>query len=291
METRGTTPYKSPSNSRLLAALEDRFLGADDSSWTGRKPLFTRIVADVPIALYINFLADKSYAASLAPKYFRPIDLRNDERSTLFTVLFFALEGARPLAAPPALGVLAPAVMQSNWRFYGRLAPPGMDPRPGVLFIRTVVSSLLMAAFGRRFARCFPLRRAQRMSLMVDGRFVTAAIDPGAGSAPALAFRAERNDSPAVGDVFDKQFISYDRYARWIVDQHSSLAVWPREYVLQDMHLDVRMAEILPLRALSCSVAGLEAFVSDPSNVYDCFVVKGLKVYLDNILVSPGGVS
>lgn len=277
------TPYRSPSTLPLVRALENRFLAADESSWTGRKPLFTRVVADVPDALYINFLAKKSYAASLAPGVFHPIDLPGDDGATLFTILFFTLLRARPLVAPFRLGILAPAFIQSNWRFYGHLSTPGFDRQRGVLFVRTVTTSLMLSLFGRRFARCFPLRRARRMNLTVRKGHVECAIDPGQGSAPALRFRAKPISSPKVSDVFGKQFTSFEQYARWIMNQHLSLAVWPREYVVQDMRLDFGVAEILPLQSLSCVVTGLDSFVSDSSRVLDCFAVKNLKVYLDNM--------
>jgi hypothetical protein len=59
--------YKSPSRYRLLNRLEDKFLSADHSWWTGRYPFQTRVVAEVPRALYLNYLVEKSYVAALAP--------------------------------------------------------------------------------------------------------------------------------------------------------------------------------------------------------------------------------
>src|SRR5262245_44929481 len=111
--------YNSPSSSRLVAGLENNLLAADSSCWTGRQPLCGRVVADVPCALYLNFLARKSYAALVAPDLFRPFDLPGSRDETLFTVLFFTLARARPLWAPRICSVFSPPVMQSNWRFYG----------------------------------------------------------------------------------------------------------------------------------------------------------------------------
>ena len=156
--------YQSPSRSGIVKRLENKLLAADDSWWTSRHPLYTRVVAEVPLALYLNFLANKSYVASLSPRLFRPLDLPGNPNATLFTLLFFSLERARPLWAPRTLGALAPHLMQSNWRFYGHITGLRPDSRQGVLFVRTVTTSLLLSAFGRRLARCFPLRRAHHLA-------------------------------------------------------------------------------------------------------------------------------
>ena len=276
--------YQSPSRSGIVKRLENKLLADDDSWWTSRHPLYTRVVAEVPLALYLNFLANKSYVASLSPRLFRPLDLPGNPNATLFTLLFFSLERARPLWAPRTLGALAPRVMQSNWRFYGHITGLRPDSRQGVLFVRTVTTSLLLSAFGRRLARCFPLQRAHRMTLERAARRLTGAIDPGGGSAPQLVFEGEQIEPPQVSVVFCQQFPSYADYARWIIDQHLSLVIWPREYVVQDMHLDFQEAKIIPLRCLRCRLAGLEDFIPDGTTLpMDCFAVEGLKVFLDKI--------
>jgi hypothetical protein len=275
--------YKSPSPSRVITRVENELLAADDSWWTGRFPLHTRLVAEVPRALYLNYLARKSYSASLAPRLFRPLDLPGDDNSTLFTILLFTLERARPLWAPRTFGVLAPRIMQSNWRFYGHIRESGPGSRGGVFFVRTVTTSLMLSAFGRRLARCFPLQRAHRMTLEREACRFSAVIDPGGGSAPELVFEGEQSEWPQVSDVFCQWFPSYQDYARWIIDQHLSLTIWPREYVVQDMHLDFQGAKITPLRCLRCRISGLDDFLPDEFKPIDCFAVEGLKVFLDKI--------
>jgi hypothetical protein len=275
--------YKSPSPSRVITRVENELLAADDSWWTGRFPLHTRVVAEVPRALYLNYLARKSYVASLTPRLFRPLDLPGDNNSTLFTILLFTLQRARPLWASRMFGALAPRIMQSNWRFYGHIGEPGSGSRGGVFFVRTVTTSLILSAFGRRLARCFPLQRAHRMTLEREACRFSAVIDPGGGSAPELVFEGEQTEWPQVSDVFCQQFSSYDDYARWVIDQHLSLTIWPREYVVQDMHLDFQGAKITPLRCLRCRISDLDDFVPDETKPIDCFAVEGLKVFLDNI--------
>ena len=169
----------------------------------------------------------------------------------------------------------------SQW--YGHITQSESESRQAVLFIGTVTTSLVLSAFGRRLARCFPLRRAHRMTLGWAARHLTAVIDPGGGSAPRLVFEGEQAESSQVSDVFCQQFLALEDYARWIIDQHLSLAIWPREYVVQDMHLDFQQAKITPLRCSRCRISGLEDFIPDEIKPIDCFVVEGLRVFLDNI--------
>jgi len=120
------------------------------------------------------------------------------------------------------------------------------------------------------------------MTLNWEAGHLTGVIDPGPGTAPELVFEGEKVESPHLDGVFCHQFRSYDDYARWIIDQHLSLTIWPRESVVQDMHLDFQDAKIIPLRCIRCRVSDLEGFVHDQTKPH-CFAVEGLKVFLDNI--------
>ena len=160
---------------------------------------------------------------------------------------------------------------------------PDSESRNAVLFVRTVTNSLALSAFGRRLARCFPLRRAHDINVAWTGRQLTAAIEPGGGSAPELFFEGEQSECPDATQDFRNEFATYDEYAHWIIDQHLSVVLWPREYVVQDMHLDFQKARITPLRCLRCYVSGVEDFVPDGGKPLDCFVVENLRVFLDNI--------
>ena len=276
-------PYRSPSPSRAIAFLEEDLLSRDDSAFTGRSPLYARMVAEVPRALYLNFLVSKSCVAALAPGVFSPLDLPGDHESTLFTILLFTLEHARPVCAPQIFGAFSPRIMQSNWRFYGHIKGLAVQHRPGVLFIHTVTTSLLLSLFGRRLARCFPLRRAAQMNVEVRDECVSAVIDPGKGTAPALVFEGERMQSAPAQPIFREQFPSYDTYARWIIDQRLSLVIWPREHVIQDMHLDFQKASITPLRCLQCRVSAVADFLPEKAEPFDCFMAERLPVFLDSI--------
>jgi hypothetical protein len=160
---------------------------------------------------------------------------------------------------------------------------PNSESRNAVLFVRTVTDSLALSTFGRRLARCFPLRRAHHIKVAWAGRQLAAVIEAGGGSAPELFFEGEPSECPDATQEFRKGFATYDEYAHWIIDQHLSVVLWPREYVVQDMHLDFQKARITPLRCLRCHVSGVEDFVPDDGKPLDCFVVENLRVFLDNI--------
>lgn len=278
--------YRSPSRFSGISDLESNWLGGDTSWWTGRKPVFVRTVAEVPEAIYLNYRASRSYAAALAPGLFEPLSLAGRDDATLFTILIFRLENSRPRWIPRTLAAFVPRIMQSNWRFYGHIAAePAAVPRPCVLFVRTVTTSLALAVFGRRLARCFPLHRARRMYVHWSGDDVTVSIDPGRGSAPALHYAGRRAaEESRMNRPVVEEFSSYNDYARWVIDQHLSLVLWPGECVIQDMHLDFGAAQIIPLKCREHSLIGVD-FMTHQIELIDSFAVKGFQVFLDDIYV------
>lgn len=246
-----------------------------------------RLRARVPRVLYLNFLARRAFAEALAPDCFRPDGLPNDPSRTLFTILLFELQGARPTWAPAWLGRLAPRVLQSNWRFYGRLTGLPEGERPGVLFWRTVTDSRSLAAFGLRLARCFPLRRARRMELSHVGDEVRAQIDPGEGQAPGLVFRGRVLPEGDVPGVLRSRFTSFADYGRWIADQHLSATVWERERVVQEMHLSFNAARFVSVETQEVDIPALAECVEDPTQPFSCFLAEDLEVWLDSIRSLP----
>jgi len=76
----------------------------------------------------------------------------------------------------------------------------------------------------------------------------------------ALLWQARRarltGDEPggvvrALGQRLDALAIFGRRLVRWMIDHHLSLVSWPRETIVQDMHLDRDHATITPLRSSS----------------------------------------
>jgi len=199
-----------------------------------RRPIYIRMRARVPGVLYVNFLADRSYADRLAPESFRPTPWPADQHKTLFTILMFRLRSGRPTRAPAALGRFTPSLWQSNWRFYGTLTSLPEGQQPGVLFWRTVTDSRFLTMFGLRLARCFPVQRAQRMELRCHGREVFASISAGSGAAPSLSFQGELTDDEEVPLPLQASFTRFVDYATWVADQHLSATVWPHDVVVQD---------------------------------------------------------
>ena len=117
---------------------------------------------------------------------------------------------------------------------------------------------------------------------------VSAEIARGGGSAPEFRFEGTTSPSPTSDVAGQLGFREYDDYARWLIDQHLSLAIWPRETIVQDMHLDFAHAKITPLRASLCQVSGLddlEGLLLDPTHPVDCFAVEGLRVFLDEVAI------
>lgn len=278
-------PYRSPARLPGWRSLEEKWLAP--GPLPGRNPLYVRVRARVPQVLYLNFLARYDYAARLAPDFFHPAPLESDPSKTLFTVLLFELVGGRPVWLPEVFGRLAPAFVQANCRFYGRLMNLAEGPRPGVFFWRTVTDSLLLAAFGRRWARCFPLLRAGRMKFERKGADILAGAEPGRGSAPGLFFRGRLRERSEVPPLLREQFSRFSDYTRWIMDQHLSATAWEREVVVQDMHLGLEAARVRAVEPLETEVTALEEFVERPGRPLSCFLAENLEVWLDSIRAVP----
>ncbi len=292
----GHLAYRSPTRWRWLGSVEERFLASDHSVFTGKELIYVRTVADVPLVLYLNFLADRQFAHSLAPGLFHPMEIEGQPSRTLFTILVFCLRNARPRGWPRLLGTVSPQIMQANWRFYGQIAEVEHQPQPGVLFWRTVTDSLTLAVFGRRLARCFPLQRARSVRLQRETDRVPAEIDPGQGSAPFLRFAGTLESAPQVPHIFQGRFVSYVDYACWVMDQHLSLTLRPGESVLQDMSLVFERAHLVPLRSTEFQVSQVESFLGPAPTPVDCFAAVNLEVFLESIRVAcstnvhPGGI-
>jgi len=182
---------------------------------------------------------------------------------------------------------LSPTIRQSNWRFYGTLTSLPEGDRPGVLFWRTVTDSRALTWFGLNLARCFPLRRAERMSIRRSDAIVEARIEPGRRQAPALDSRGRITPESDVPLPFRGLFTSFLDYARWVVDQHLSLTAWPHEVVIQSMHLEMSAARFAAVETQSIAIPVLEEFVEAPVTPLSCFWAEGLEVYLDSIRALP----
>jgi len=247
--------------------------------------MYVRMRARVPGVLYLNFLADLRYAERLAPNSFRPAPLATTAGKTLFTVLLFQLRGSHPVWAPSMLGRFAPDVWQSNWRFYGTLTSLPEGARPGVLFWRTVTDSRWLTMFGLRLARCFPLRRVQRMEVRRRGQDIHAFV--GTGKELELSFQGQATASEEVPTPLRASFPRFVDYARWITDQHLSLTVWDHDVVVQDMHLTLDTARFINVNANAVSIPALQDFVEDPGRPLSCFWAEDLVVWLDSIRALP----
>ena len=279
--------YRSPAESWVSRVLEDRLIG--HTSPKPSSPVFVRMRATVPKALYLNYSASLEFARALAPDCFTPMVLA-DGASTLFTILVFLLADSRPVSAHRLVKSVIPSmIMQANWRFYGQLQlQQRQDESPaGVLFWKTVTDSRALALFGRRLARCFPLVRARRMMIDQNGAEVSAYIDPGQGSAPLLRFRGRTSECNAVPEVLQESFADFLQHARWIIDQRLSVCAHATDAVIQDMHLSMDGLTVKAVEPEEVEIPALRPFVETPETPVSCFLAEGMEVWLDAIYAVP----
>jgi len=90
-----------------------------------------------------------------------------------------------------------------------------------------------------------------------------------------------------VPSPFRTSFGRFADYARWIANQHLSLAVWDREVVVQDMHLTLGAARFVNVEPHEVSIPALRDFVEDPARPVACSWGENLEVWLDSIRALP----
>ncbi len=243
-------------------------------------PLFLPLVARARRTLYVNYLARRDFAGALAPDCFRPMQRETDPTRTLFSILVFELEGARPVWAPRWCSRLAPRVIQSNWRFYGSVTALPEGERAGVLFWRRLTDSQIVAFVGR-FSRALPAGRVTTMHLRRTDDEVTAAIER------TMEFDGRVAPEADVPEPFRARFGSFGEFARSVMDQRLAVTVWEREVAAQELRLGVESARVLPLEPLRVQLAGVEKFVENPERPLACFLVEDLDVQLVSIRRIP----
>lgn len=245
------------------------------------RPVYFRVRARVPRALYLNFLASREFAAALAPDCFEPLRLEDQPERTLFSILVFELEGARPLWVPKWCGALAPRIIQSNWRFYGSVRGLPEGEQAAVLFWRTLTDSRLLAFWGLHLGRFLPVERARRLELWRQDEEVHAGAEPG------LEFSGSVATGGSVPAPFRGRFGSFEEFARSVMEQRRAVTVWPREVVVQELHLGFETARIHPLEPRRVEVAGAEEFLENPARPLASFLVEEMEVRLEAVRSYP----
>lgn len=261
-------------NARGLARLRHALLS--------RLP-FPVLQSDVADVVYLTWMVDARAAQALLPA-----GLRVWERDGLtpLTVLTYRHGHFGPALAGP-LRRLFPSPLQSNWRLYldGPL-PPGA-PANTVWFLENMMDSGAYVAATRLFS---DIMRTHRPARFTHDRGATR-IEPGAGSAPALAYTVAPGAQPVLPPAFAAAFGAWDAAVAMLARQDAALGWSARlgKLVLSRIDLPIPLDEVRPLvptGAVACSL--LEALPADGEPL--CFLVPRVqfRVLSEMVLVGSG---
>ncbi|SDE85580.1 Uncharacterized conserved protein (COG2071) [Massilia sp. PDC64] len=231
---------------------------------------FPVLRSDVADVVYVTWMVDARAAAALLPA-----GLRVWQRGgrTPLTVLTYRHGRFGPALAGP-LRRLFPSPLQSNWRLYldGPL-PPGAPPHT-VWFLENMMDSGAYVAATRLFSDIMRTHRPARFTHGRAGDGFATRIEPGAGSAPALAYTVAPGAQPVLPPAFAAAFGSWDGAVTMLACQDAALGWSARLGKLVLSHIDLpipldAVRPLVPAGPVACSL--LDALPADGEPL--CFLV------------------
>ena len=258
-----------------------------------RHALFSRLPfpvlqSDVADVVYVTWMVDAHAAAALLPAGLRVWE--RDGRTPL-TVLTYRHGHFGPALAGP-LRRLFPSPLQSNWRLYldGPL-PPGAPPHT-VWFLENMMDSGAYVAATRLFSDIMRTHRPARFTHGRVGDGFATRIEPGAGSAPALAYTVAPSAQPALPPAFAAAFRSWDDAVTMLACQDAALGWSARlgKLVLSRIDLPIPrdgVRSLVPAGPVACSLLDALPVAGDPL----CFLVPQVpfRVLSESAINTPGG--
>lgn len=156
----------------------------------GRRILMQRspfpvLASEVRDIVYLNWLVPVAQVRSLAPSR---VTLWERNGLTVVTTLTYRHGHFGPTLLGP-LRKLMPSPLQSNWRLYAQAIDGVPCDVPTVLFLSTLINSLLYTVGTRLASDALPLHLPLRFEHAWGNGTLSTRIAPGEGSAPDLSSR------------------------------------------------------------------------------------------------------
>lgn len=237
---------------------------------------FPRLASDLEDVVYLTWIVPVERVQALVPSGVAVIDRAG---LTLFTIVSYRHRHFGPKLLGP-LRRLCASPLQSNWRLYVESLPGGAAPAPArtVLFLRNAFDNAAYA-LGSRFASdALPSHLPQRFTHRRSDDGYETAIEPGAGSAPALASTTVRAQAGVLPAEYARFFATWAGAVRFLCLQDAAVvAVDGSDRLAQaDIALPIDPRTAIPLRSTATGGAGfLEAIgaVGEPF----CFAVPAAR--------------
>jgi hypothetical protein len=235
---------------------------------------FATLASDVEDVVYLTWIVPVERVRAFVPPGVAIVDRAG---LTLFTILSYRHGhfGARRLGP---LRRLCPSPLQSNWRLYVEALPGGAPPARTVLFLRNVFDSALYALGSRLASDALPSHLARGFVHRRSGDGYETRIDPGAGSAPALANTTTRAPAKALPAGYDRFFTSWAGAVRFLCQQDTAIVAAGKGGRLAQagISLPIDVDTVVPLQSVDTHGAGfLEAVGA--SGAPFCFAVPKVR--------------
>jgi hypothetical protein len=280
-------PYPGVPGRFLEGLLNARGLARLRHALLSRLP-FPVLQSDVADVVYVTWMVDARAAQALLPDGLRVWE--RDGRTPL-TVLTYRHGHFGPALAGP-LRRLFPSPLQSNWRLYLDGPLPLAAPPHTVWFLENMMDSGPYVAATRLFSDIMRTHRPAHFTHGRAGAGYTTRIEPGAGSAPALAYTVAPSALPVLPPAFADAFGSWDAAVALLACQDAALGWAGRLGKLVLSHIDLpipldAVEPLVPAGPVACSL--LDALPADGEPL--CFRVPRVpfRVLSERVINTPGG--
>jgi hypothetical protein len=249
---------------------------------------FVPLASDVEDVVYLTWIVPVERIQRFVPPGVAVIERAG---LTLFTVLTYRHRhfGAKWLGP---LRRLCPSPLQGNWRLYVQALPNGSAPQRTVLFLRNVFDNPAYVLGSRLASDALPSHLPLRFAHERRGDGYETVLDPGVGSAPALASKVERAATRTLPAGFDRFFATWAGAVRFLCLQESAIAAIDGERGIAQagISLPIDLDTVLPLRSVEVAGAG---FLQDVGAVGApfCFAVPKVRFEVLWERVIPAGKS
>jgi len=249
---------------------------------------FVPLASDVEDVVYLTWIVPVERIRPFVPPGVAVIERAG---LTLFTVLTYRHRhfGAKWLGP---LRRLCPSPLQGNWRLYVQALPNGSAPQRTVLFLRNAFDNPAYVLGSRLASDALPSHLPLRFAHERSGDGYETELDPGEGSAPALASKVERAATRTLPAEFDRFFATWAGAVRFLCQQESAIVAidGERRIAQAGISLPIDIDTVLPLRSVEVAGAG---FLQDVGAVGAPFCFAVPKVRFDVLWerVIPAGKS
>lgn len=258
-------------NSRLIRGL-----------WRGACALlpFPRLASDVEDAVYLTWIVPVERVRTLVPPGVAVIDRAG---LTLFTIVTYRHRNFGPKRLGP-LRRLCASPLQSNWRLYVESLPAGSAEARStgaqartVLFLRNAFDSPVYALGSRLASDALPSHLPHRFTHRRTGDGYETTIEPGAGSAPALASTTVRGGAGVLPADYARFFSTWAGAVRFLCRQEAALAAvdGAGRVAQAEISLPVDPDTAVPLQSTGTGGAGFLEAIGASGEPF-CFAVPSV---------------